>query len=154
MVIVMFNFNPNTPVQVQNVLTNAFKTGKRIRLFYGDHTTGYDWKEENDVIGTIGMSTGSAKVPLLIKNRTSMSGGAILDHCIIKIVETEFKTVLYQSENYQKPILCASSSTHSDYMYDVYSKDKIGNNSLVARFKSEKSKDNWIQFMLGYRMAK
>lgn len=47
-----------------------------------------DWNEQFDVTGYVGRSTGPIKVPLLIHNRRSLGGPAILDHCIIGVRET------------------------------------------------------------------
>lgn len=63
---------------------------------YGDTATGRQWVEEHDIFGYIGRSTGTNKVPLLIPKATSIGGGHILDHCIIKIRESKGKMVLYQ----------------------------------------------------------
>jgi hypothetical protein len=42
------------------------KNQRKIRLFYGDTQTGQSWFDEHDVVGRIGRSTGSIKVPLLV----------------------------------------------------------------------------------------
>lgn len=76
----------------------------RIRIFYGDHETGRAWLEENDVTGYIGHSTGSIKIPLLIHSRRSYGGGAILDHCILKLQTTSGR-VLWQAENYRPKVI-------------------------------------------------
>lgn len=38
-----------------------------VRIWLGDTQTGRAWAEENDVIGTIGRSTGTMEVPLLVE---------------------------------------------------------------------------------------
>ena len=40
------------------------------------------------------------KVPLLMANRRSMGGGAILDHCIVRIRTSSGGRVLYQDPKY------------------------------------------------------
>lgn len=75
----------------------------RIKLCYGDLKTGQDWKEEFDVLGTIGRSTGSIKIPLLIHNTRAFGGGAIPTDCIVKISYANKKQglkPLYQVKNY------------------------------------------------------
>ena len=57
----------------------------RLKLDYGDTITGKSWGESHDITGYIGNSIGKIKIPLLLNNSKSISGGSILDHCIIKI---------------------------------------------------------------------
>ena len=149
----MFNFDDSTNKTVQHVITSTYQSKQRLRIVFGDIETGEDWLEEHDTIGTIGRSTGTKKIPLLIHNSRSMGGGAILTHCILKIVDVKSKRVLYESSNYEKPILVKCASKHSDYMYDVYHV-KNGDNVLHARFKTEKQANNYIDFMHCKRMTK
>jgi len=65
----------------------------RLRLHYGDVKTGRPWGDSET--GQIGRSTGTSKIPLLIKTRRSMGGGGILDHCIVKIEAMPGRQVLY-----------------------------------------------------------
>lgn len=57
----------------------------RVRVCYGDVVTGLDWGERYDVCGYVGRSTGELKVLLLILKTTSLGGGTILDHRIVKL---------------------------------------------------------------------
>ena len=88
-------YNVKTSDKVINVLESCKRNNTRIILDYGDTETGISWGEDYDIIGTIGRSTGSIKVPLLIYNARSRGGGVILDHCIIGISESKGKRVLY-----------------------------------------------------------
>lgn len=97
------SFDQRTPNQVCNILANyCGNRNQRVRLFYGDTTTGKDWFECYDTIGYIGRSTGTIKIPLLIATSRSLGGGAILDHCIVKI--TIDKQTVYKHPNYHAPI--------------------------------------------------
>lgn len=79
-------------------------TPKRIKIHLGDAETGRDWCELYDVEGTIGRSTGRIKVPLMIHNRRSRGGPALLDHCIVRIRESSgARRVLYQHPDYHLP---------------------------------------------------
>jgi hypothetical protein len=78
-------YHKETPAEVVRALEDARKYGTRLLLEYGDTKTGKGWGDVHDVTGTVGRSTGAIKVPLLVHNRRSMGGGAILDHCIVSI---------------------------------------------------------------------
>ena len=149
----MFNFDEKTNDAVQRVITSAYHANQRLRVVFGDVETGEDWLEKHCVIGTVGRSAGTIKKPLLINNSRSTGGCAILTNCILKIVDVKNKHVLYEALNYKKPIFVKCASTHNGYMYDVYNV-KNGSNILHARFKTEKSADNYIEFMQCKRMTK
>lgn len=72
----------------------------RCRFHWGNAKTGKDWRDNCDVLGRIGRSTGSIKIPILLYNNRSIGGGAILDHCIVKITESRGGRVLYQHPKY------------------------------------------------------
>jgi len=72
----------------------------RVRLHWGDIKTGRDWCDDLDCKGRLGRSTGSIKIPILLYNSRSMDGGHILDHCIVKIMETKGGKVLYCHPEY------------------------------------------------------
>ncbi|KKM28205.1 hypothetical protein LCGC14_1567040 [marine sediment metagenome] len=72
----------------------------RVRFYWGDVKTGRDWGDDCDVKGRIGRSSGSVKIPILLYNSRSTGGGAILDHCIVKITKTNGGYVLYEHPNY------------------------------------------------------
>ena len=128
------------------LLNNLAMSKQRIRLVYGDTETGKDWLQEYDVLGSIGKSTGSNQVPLLIKNSRSTGGGAILEDCILKIVDVKSKKILYQHEKYMEPKFEIVPST------DGYSVTVDCN--VQAHFKTIKQAQNYIDFMLCKRMSK
>lgn len=94
------SYHRETPDHIINVLESVRNNQTRITVSYGDIETGRDWNEVYDITGTIGRSTGDIKIPLLVHNRRSMGGCALLDHCIVKIVRSRGKTVLYQHPKY------------------------------------------------------
>lgn len=95
-------YHLETPDAICKVLEEARLKGYRQRLLldFGDTETGKSWQEKFDIAGYIGRSTGRIKIPLLIHNTRSSGGGAILDHCIIKITDTRTKQVLYKHKKY------------------------------------------------------
>ena len=157
-------FSVNTPAQVRDVICKAYKENRRyelnpqrLRLFYGDKATGRVWMEEHDIIGYIGRSTGTQKIPLLIKTITSTGGGAILDHCIIGIKDAHTKQWLYKQENIIIPALRVSTSpkyTAPGLPFAVVLSGEGGDDEIQARFNSEERAIRWADFMQGYRMAK
>lgn len=93
-------YSPGTPIVVQSWLEGALKSKVRLKLTYGDPETGAVWGDRPET-GTIGRSMGPLKVPLLIKNRRSTGGAAILTNCIVGI-ECEGK-VMYRHKDYHVP---------------------------------------------------
>ena len=78
-------YNVDTPDEVIKWLETSRERKQRIRIFYGDKVTGKDWCEVSDTIGYVGRLTGKYKIPLLIRNKRSLGGSVIFDHCIVKI---------------------------------------------------------------------
>lgn len=95
-------YDSRTNADVIKVIETARQNRTRIVVDYGDIETGKSWNEEFDVTGYIGRSNGNIKIPLLVNNSRSLGGGSLLDHCIIKIVTSKGKNVLYQQKNYHK----------------------------------------------------
>ena len=144
----MFTFDDRTNDSLRAVINSLYHSQKRVRLVYGDIKTGKDWLEECDVIGTIGRSTGTKKVPLLIHNSRSWGGGAILDGCIVKIVDVKTKRVIYQADNYITPNFeIGFMAITCQYSVSIGGK-------VQANFKTEKQAQNYIDFMLCKRMTK
>jgi hypothetical protein len=73
---------------------------QRLVIFLGDGKTGKAWGDIEE--GRIGRSTGEIKIPLIISNSRSLGGSGLLDHCIVKILAANGKTVIYRHENYNK----------------------------------------------------
>lgn len=143
-------FHADTPQEVKNILRDYCHTGKRLRLFFGDTQTGRDWAEEKEVIGTVGNSTGNddCKIPILLANRRSMGGGAILDHCIVRIIDTKSKRELWRHAHYRQAEYRVVPANEKGE-YSVFA-----NTELIANFDNKQSALNWIQFMRGERMSK
>lgn len=143
-----FTFDAGTNDVVKAKLTSLYKTRDRVRIVYGDPITGKDWLEEHDVMGRIGRSTGSTKVPLLIANERSMGGGALLTARILKIVLVDNKKVLYQHEKYEEPKFEIGFLAITG-QYGVLVGGKVH-----ANFKTHEAATKYIDFMLCKRMRK
>ena len=94
-------YKDETPRQVVNILERSREERERICIRYGDRDTGNDWGDPR-MCGHVGRSTGTVKIPLLIKTRRSYGGEGILDHAIIRITEPGTKRVLYSHPKYHK----------------------------------------------------
>lgn len=97
------SYHKDTPQELIKILEHIRQNRIRVKFYFGDSNTGRDWGEVNDIKGTIGNSTGTSKIPLLVYSRRSYGGPALSDNCIVKI-ELTIKpyTVLYQHPKYHK----------------------------------------------------
>lgn len=93
-------YHVQTPDEVINILERCRQNKTRIKIYLGNTETGEDWRETFDTTGTIGRSMGKIQVPILLHNSRSMGGGALLDHCIIKISESNGRRKLYEHPKY------------------------------------------------------
>ena len=133
-------FHDETPIAVCNILNDAISSRrlKRIRIFFGDKETGKDWNEFYDNIGYVGRSTGLIKIPLMIHNTRSTGGGAILDHCIVKI--TVDKKTVYQHPKYHCPIVIKDCSVID-----------TKNNKVIANCKDAEMTKRIFDYLKGTR---
>jgi hypothetical protein len=102
-------YKASTDPRVVAILEGSRLNRERIRIFYGEVATGKIW-DDAPMRGHVGRSTGSSKIPLLIRTARSTGGEGILDHCIVRIEASKGGRVLYQvaerpafSEFFNKP---------------------------------------------------
>ena len=136
-----FWFSESTSDRVKGVIVNNYRKN-RLRFWFGDVATGKSWDDEHDVCGYIGRSTGGNKIPLLIENKRSSGGGAILDDCIVKIVDINTKSVLYQHPNFNQSVFTVSGN------------EVFQNGEIYGRCKNETSASRLCDFMNGKRYNK
>lgn len=158
-------FTPGTPTKVQSILENARKDryghqdqGTILRLFLGDPVTGRDSCEENDVVGFIGRSTGSQKVPLLIEPlwsrydvlESAEGGGAISTDRILRIIELITGNDLYRHPKYQVPAF----SIHADEADKTHPIKVKRDNQEQAAFSDHETAGEYVAFLQGYRVTR
>lgn len=92
------SYHTETPDAVIRILESSRAwTQARLILIYGDALTGKPWgPDATPNRGHVGRSTGTSKIPLLIRTRRSTGGEAILDHCIVEIRTSIGNKVLYK----------------------------------------------------------
>jgi hypothetical protein len=137
---------PGTPVIVQTIIDDCLKTGRKVRLYYGDKDTGRDWMNEHDMIGRIGRSTGIMKIPLLVPDRDD-GGPGLLEDCIIRIQDYKTQQDLWAQSNYHVPEMKVVPAVSKGYREAV----EVGG-EIHAQFKEFHKAERWIAFMKGERM--
>lgn len=146
------HFNHETPEKVKKVLTQAYHLKNRIRVYYGDTETGRDWLEEFDTMGRVGHSTGVQKVPLLIHNKRSLGGGAILCDSIVRIQDIKSGRDLYRADNYHQPALDIVHLPRRGYPCLDYV--VTADSAEHARFCTKAKAEIFVKFIQGFRFSK
>ena len=96
------SYTKDTPLKIMSILEEIRIDKTRVRFHWGDTKTGLDWEEVYDVSGTISRSGGMFKIPILIHNKSSSGGCAILTDCIVRITHANKKNggVIYEHPSY------------------------------------------------------
>jgi len=136
-------FDPGTDSKAAKVLESCRTHGRKIRLILGDTSTGEPWLEEHDVIGRIGRSTGSLKVPLLIE-AGECGGTAILCVCLLAIIDWGSGEFLYRHAAYREADLSIQPSGNADRPWNVLRRGEV-----VASFGDIGQAGAYLAFMRG-----
>jgi len=136
-------FDPGTDPKAAAVLESRRQTGNKVRLVLGDTRNGEPWLSEYDVVGKIGRSGGSLKVPLLVEEGES-GGGAILTACVLHIIDWKSGRTLYRHPTYREPDLSLQPSDTPERPWAV-----IHLNEVIARFSDISKACAYIAFMRG-----
>lgn len=137
-------FHPETSVEVRMILERYRKTGRRLRIWYGDPETGRDWLEETDVVGYVSRSSGPVRVPILLTEGL-IGGPAILDRNIVKLADAQSRCVLWQHPLYRTPSMRICIERQDDRFGCVVLID----GQEWARFSSYAKAAQWVAFMCG-----
>jgi hypothetical protein len=138
-------YHADTPEPVVELLEQLRHSRRKIRLYYGDTQTGQSWLDEHDVIGWIGRSMGTIKVPLLIEPG-NIGGPALLDHCIVRIDSPH--QVLYQHDEFRVGELELVKGTLTGLPWEVWI-----DGSVHARFKAKTEARHYQAFIQGHRLS-
>jgi len=147
-------FDVRTPIEVINVLEKARLDRTRLHISLGDAVTGRDWLEEFECFGFIGRSMGQNKVPLVLPLSRSIGGGAILDHCIVRIRHSSGGKVLWQHPSYHHGKIEVRQKEQPIVLDDGRSLlvDVIRDNQVQAAFESVAKAMRYVQ-KLGLALA-
>jgi len=138
------HFMNGTPENLKEILYGLYKSGARIRLFYGSHRTGQDWLEEHDTVGVLATSTGVSPALTLLNNSRSSGGPAILTANIVKI--TVGKQIVYVHPLYHLPELVIKETQVPELPWQVEA-----NGVPQATFGTYQASDNYLLFLMGIR---
>ena len=122
-----------------------------VRIWLGDPQTGQPWAEEHDVVGRIGRSCGSIKIPLLVPPG-KRGGPGLLDHRILRLLDVHTRRVLYQHPKFRMPIFKLVPPRPEDAPQGYVAGVTVGGD-LHAQFKDETTAKEWIKFMKGERFT-
>ncbi len=144
------SYDVRTPDEIVRVLENARLNRTRLHISLG-HTDGdrigLDWLEEFESNGCVGRSMGPIKVPLLIANRRSLGGGALLDHCIVRIRQSAGGRVLWKHPAYHFGTLEIRFKAEPVALLDnrLLAVDVLRDGQLHAAFENMAQARRWVQ---------
>jgi len=136
-------FDPATAPKAARVLERCREERTKVRLILGDTATGRTWLDEHDVVGRIGRSTGTLKVPLLIEPGAD-GGTAILTACLLAIIDWGSGEFLFRHPKYHAPELLIRPSDNTERPWDVLHDDQV-----VACFPDIGKAGAYVAFMRG-----
>lgn len=136
-------FDPCTSLELAKVLEGCRKSKRKVRLVLGDTATGEVWLDEYDVVGTIGRSAGSLKMPLLIEDWES-GGGAILTACVLAVIDWQSGRWLFRHTAHKHPDLDIRATGDVTRPWGVSRSQQA-----VARFQDIGKAGAYVAFMRG-----
>lgn len=149
------SYDSRTPDAVVGVLESARQSRTRLHISLGETegpNAGRDWLEEFETHGYVGRSMGPVKVPILLANRRSLGGGAVLDHHIVRIRQSAGGRILYQHPEYHFGELVIRPKAEPVALPDgrVLTVDVLRDGQLHAAFENMERARRWAN-KLGVR---
>lgn len=135
--------DPDASHKVCKIIDRCIKNGTRVRLFYGDTDSGRDWREENDVLGTIGRTLGPFKSPILIPKGKN-GGTMVLERHLVKIMDADSRHTLWAHERYKAPVFSIREDGKPKFPFAV-----TMDGMTTCRFTSFAKAAAWVAFMAG-----
>ena len=136
-------FDPGTASGVAHALEAGRKSGHKVRLVLGDTVSGETWLDEYDVVGTIGRSGGTLKVPLLVE-AGECGGAAILTACVLSVIDWRTGRTMYRHAAYRLPDLGIQPTGDSAQPWAV-----LRSGEAIARFADIGKAGAYLAFMRG-----
>lgn len=137
-------FDPGTDPKAARALETCRRDGRMVRLILGDTGTGRCWLDEHDVVGRIGRSTGTLKVPLLIEPGAD-GGVAVLTSCLLRLIDWKSGRDLYRHAAYRVPELTIRRMPgNRDPRWEV-----LCDANVQARFSDIGKAGAYVAFMCG-----
>jgi hypothetical protein len=141
-------FEIGTRQEVADVLKKYMqKNNEMLRIMVGDPETGVDSCSEFEVVGFIGRSGGSMKVPLIIEPGED-GGGPIQTSRVLRILRARDGKELYRHPKYQVPNITVTPHI-SQEKDGSYTWAGFHDGELVARFKKGSEATEWAEFLMG-----
>ncbi|WCK57423.1 hypothetical protein PP175_25485 (plasmid) [Aneurinibacillus sp. Ricciae_BoGa-3] len=132
------------------VLDRLYSLDSRFRLHLGDIETGEDWLEENDVIGTMEVTNGEIKAPMLLATQRSTGGSLIYTDSIVKVVDIRSGSVLWELPNYQMPTFEVKQRGEDGFPHDLpveYTTAVFLKGENVANFTNPERANGYMAFL-------
>lgn len=137
-------FDPGTDPKATRALESCRRDGRKVRLVLGDTGTGRCWLDEHNVVGRIGRSCGTLKVPLLIETGED-GGAAILTNCLLRLIAWDSGRDLYRHPAYRMPGLAIQRAPEpTDRPWQV-----LHDGTVAACFSDIGKAGGYLAFMCG-----
>lgn len=144
-------FMSTLPIGAANALIGAWKSGDRVRIFYGDVDTGEQWMEDHDVSGYVEPAY-FLRMPVLAYSKRSVSTTPIMQNCLVRIIRTKDGKELWRAANYQDPYLYIAPTPDwlrdAGYNWGVHD----AREKNLANFRTKAKAQAYIDFQKGKRM--
>lgn len=140
-------FSSTTHLKVKAVLGGEIGTGTTLRIWYGDPVTGCSYMDAYDVVGTVSRSTGTFKVPLLVKTTRSRGGCALLTSIIVRIDDVKRRVTRYVHPDFHVPAM----KIVEDASGELFSVVEVDSGQIHLRANTRQKALNYIAFQEGTR---